>query len=281
MLMSFFNPEALMRSVGVIDEVTMGHLRTHWEGKYYLEAYSTLKQHTFDLSCWLFMSITDPQLVSRLADHFHVFLKGVVDLPLKVPGTNFYQSKKAADSIRKELQMLVKRRQTELEKKTASSARHHVAPDLLIIKYLSELPHVLEKVIAEQREIAASKGRGELLHWGFMEDEILLECHLGSHEDDCASIWFFLRGPDRDPNYYPRTLTFDESRFEGSGPAPNMYIPFGGGLRMCLGLEFTRAELLVFLHNLVNQFHWSLVNPDEKIIYEPMPKPVEGLPIRL
>lgn len=32
LLMSFFNPEALMRSVGVIDEMTKDHLRTHWEG---------------------------------------------------------------------------------------------------------------------------------------------------------------------------------------------------------------------------------------------------------
>ncbi|KAI6685634.1 hypothetical protein NL676_031547 [Syzygium grande] len=85
----------------------------------------------------------------------------------------------------------------------------------------------------------------------------------------------------KEPNYYPRALTFNESRFEGSGHAPYTYVPSGGGLRMCLGPEFTRAELLVFLHNLVNQFHWSLVNPDEKIIYESMPMPVEELPIRL
>ncbi|KAI6698466.1 hypothetical protein NL676_018585 [Syzygium grande] len=200
LLMSFFNLEALMRSVGVIDEATKDHLRTHWEGKDQLEAYSTLKQHTFELACRLFMSITDPQLVSRLAEHFHVFLRGVIDLPINVPGTKFYRAKKAADSIRKELQVLVKQRRMELEKKTASPSQdlmsHLIAngdengklmPEVeiinnmlnllfaghdtststlvLIIKYLSELPHVLEKFIAEQREIAASKAREELLQW--------------------------------------------------------------------------------------------------------------------
>ncbi|KAI6685636.1 hypothetical protein NL676_031549 [Syzygium grande] len=84
-----------------------------------------------------------------------------------------------------------------------------------------------------------------------------------------------------DPNYHPRTLTFDESRFEGLGPALYTYVLFGGRPRMCLGLEFARAELLVFLHNLVIGFHWSLVNPGEKIINDPMPIPVKGLPIRL
>ncbi|KAF8041132.1 hypothetical protein BT93_B3144 [Corymbia citriodora subsp. variegata] len=204
MLMSFFNPEALMRSVGIIDEVTKDHLRTHWEGKDQLEAYSTLKQHTFDLACRLFMNITDPQLISRLAGHFHVFLRGVVDLPLNVPGTDFYWSKKAVDSIRKELRALVKQRRAEMENKTASPSQdiitHLIAngdengklmPEaeiinnvlmllfaghdtststlVLIIKYLSELPHVLEKVVAEQREIAASKAQGELLQWGDLQ----------------------------------------------------------------------------------------------------------------
>ncbi|XP_056165124.1 beta-amyrin 28-monooxygenase-like [Syzygium oleosum] len=340
MLMSFFNPEALMRSVGVIDEFTKDHLRTQWEGKDRLEAYSTLKQHTFSLACRLFMSITDPQIVSRLADHFHVFLRGVVGLPLDVPGTSFYQSKKAANSIRKELRVLVKWRRTELERKTASPSQdimsHLIAngdengklmPEaeiinnmlnllfaghdtststlVLIIKYLSELPHVLEKVIAEQREIAASKARGELLQWGDLQKmryswNAILEVMrmtapiYGSFRE--ALVDFTYEGytipkgwklhwsacsTHTDRNYHPRTLTFDESRFEGSGPAPYTYVPFGGGPRMCLGLEFARAELLVFFHNLVIGFHWSLVNPDEKIIYDPMPIPVKGLPIRL
>ncbi|XP_048137011.1 beta-amyrin 28-monooxygenase-like [Rhodamnia argentea] len=340
MLMSFFNPEALMRIVGVVDEVTKDHLRIHWEGKDQLEAYSTLKQHTFDLACRLFMSITDPQLVSRLADHFHVFLRGVVDLPLNVPGTNFYRSKKAADSIRKELRVLVKQRRAELEKKTASPSQdimtHLIAngdengklmPEaeiinnmmnllfaghdtssstlVLIIKYLSELPHVLEKVVAEQREIAASKAGGELIQWGDLQKmryswNVISEVMrmtapvYGSFRE--ALVDFTYEGytipkgwklhwsactTHGDPDYHPRAPTFDESRFEGSGPAPYSYVPFGGGPRMCLGLEFARVELLVFLHNLVNGFRWSLVNPDEKIIYDPMPIPVGGLPIHL
>ncbi|KAL3753609.1 hypothetical protein ACJRO7_000939 [Eucalyptus globulus] len=323
LLMSFFNPEALMRSVGVIDEMTKDHLRTHWEGKDQLEAYSTLKRHTFELACRLFMSITDPQLVSRLAEHFHVFLRESLPSPSM-----------------KELRVLVKQRQTELERKTASPLQdvmsHLIANEeengklmpeveiinnmlnllfaghdtssstlMLIIKYLSELPHVLEKVIAEQREITASKARGELLQWEDLQKmryswNVISEVMrmsapiYGSFRE--ALVDFTYEGytipkgwklhwsacaTHTDPTYYPRTLTFDESRFEGSGPAPYSFVPFGGGPRMCLGLEFARVELLVFLHNLVEGFHWSLVDPDEKISYDPMPIPVKGLAIRL
>lgn len=76
-------------------------------------------------------------------------------------------------------------------------------------------------------------------------------------------------------------MKFDPSRFEGAGPTPYSYVPFGGGPRMCIGKEYARVEILVFLHNVVNDFRWNLLVPDEKIIYDPMPTPVEGLPIGL
>lgn len=85
----------------------------------------------------------------------------------------------------------------------------------------------------------------------------------------------------RDPSLFKDSNEFDPSRFEGTGPVPYSYVPFGGGPRMCLGKEFARLEILIFLHNLVKKFRWDLANPGEKIIYDPIPTPVEGLPIRL
>nr|XP_009760006.1 PREDICTED: beta-amyrin 28-oxidase-like [Nicotiana sylvestris] len=84
-----------------------------------------------------------------------------------------------------------------------------------------------------------------------------------------------------DPEYYPNATSFDPSRFEGAGPAPFSYITFGGGPRMCIGKEFARLEMMVFLHIIVRKFRWKLVVPDERIIYDPMATPVEGLPIKL
>jgi cytochrome P450 len=50
---------------------------------------------------------------------------------------------------------------------------------------------------------------------------------------------------------------------------------------MCLGQEFARLEILVFMHNIVKCFKWDLVNPDEKFKYDPMLEPENGLPIQL
>ena len=84
-----------------------------------------------------------------------------------------------------------------------------------------------------------------------------------------------------DPTLFSNPEKFDPSRFEAEGPTPFSYVPFGGGPRMCLGQEFARLEILVFIHNIVKRFKWDLVNPDEHFKYDPMLEPEKGLPVRL
>nr|AZS32334.1 CYP716 family cytochrome P450 monooxygenase [Lagerstroemia speciosa] len=340
MMMSFFNVEALAKCIPTMEDVTRRHIAAQWQGEEEVKVYPTIKHYTFELACRLFMSIDEPDLISRLFSHFNVFLKGVISIHLNLPGTRFYHAVRASDAIREELQAVVRRRRVDMEKKVASPDQDILSyllanPDetgkfmpeievvnnmlnllfaghdtssstiTLIMKYLAELPRVHEKVLKEQREIAASKAPGELLSW---EDLRRMRCSwnvvsevmrmtppvTGSFREALVDIelegytipkgWKLLWSAaftHKDPELYPNVTEFDESRFEGSGPPPFSYVPFGGGPRMCLGKEFARMEMLVFLHNVVNQFDWELSIPSEKIIYDPMPTPVEGLPIRL
>ena len=82
-------------------------------------------------------------------------------------------------------------------------------------------------------------------------------------------------------DYFPEPEKFDPSRFEGKGPAPYTFTPFGGGPRMCPGNEYARVVTLVFMHHLVTKFKWETVFPNEKITIAPFPTPTKGLPIRL
>jgi cytochrome P450 family 135 len=51
----------------------------------------------------------------------------------------------------------------------------------------------------------------------------------------------------RSPEHYPDPLVFRPERFVGQRPDPNVWLPFGGGSRRCLGAAFALTEMRVVL----------------------------------
>ncbi|KAH7849579.1 hypothetical protein Vadar_019938 [Vaccinium darrowii] len=154
-------------------------------------------------------------------------------------------------------------------------------------------------------EIAKSKAEGELLNWddiqrmkyswnvacevmrlappvqGAFREAINDFVYNGFSVPKGWKIYWSTHSTHRNPEFFPEPLKFDPSRFEGSGPAPYTFVPFGGGPRMCPGKEYARLEILMFMHHLVWRFKWKKNIPDEKIIVDPLPKPEKCLPILL
>jgi hypothetical protein len=42
-------------------------------------------------------------------------------------------------------------------------------------------------------------------------------------------------------------------------PKPFSYVPFGGGLRECLGKEFARLEMKLFAAKIIRELEWELL----------------------
>jgi cytochrome P450 family 135 len=57
----------------------------------------------------------------------------------------------------------------------------------------------------------------------------------------------------RSPKLYPEPLEFRPERFVGQRPDPNVWIPFGGGTRRCLGAAFALTEMRVVLGEVLRQ----------------------------
>jgi cytochrome P450 len=55
---------------------------------------------------------------------------------------------------------------------------------------------------------------------------------------------------NRRPELYPDPERFDPDRFLGRAPGTYTWIPFGGGIRRCLGAAFAQFEMETVLHEL-------------------------------
>ncbi|CAM6013127.1 unnamed protein product [Sphagnum balticum] len=172
-----------------------------------------------------------------------------------------------------------------------------------ILKYLSLNPHCLHEVVKEQEEIAKVKAGAPLnwedtqkmkYTWWVMQEtlrlqppavggfrESLKEFEYGGFRIPKGSkVLWSVWNSHMSPIFFPNPTKFDPSRFE-QGPPPCTFVPFGGGPHMCIGNEFAKTETMVFLHYLVLNYEWSLVDPNEKISYNPMPIFEKGLPLKV
>lgn len=86
-----------------------------------------------------------------------------------------------------------------------------------------------------------------------------------------------------DSDIFENPTKFDPSRFEKQAPSPPpfSYIAFGGGPRMCPGIELAKMETLTMIHHLVTRFTWELVKKDESFKRLPLPKFDHGLLVRI
>ncbi len=88
----------------------------------------------------------------------------------------------------------------------------------------------------------------------------------------------------KDEDIYPESDRFDPNRFDPDKPADKQasfgYIPFGGGLRECIGKEFARLEMRLFASKILQNYQWELVeNQNLELITVPIPRPRDGLKV--
>ena len=66
-------------------------------------------------------------------------------------------------------------------------------------------------------------------------------------------IVLLLDAVNRDPDSYPDPDEFRPERFLGSRPQPYAWIPFGGGIKRCIGAAFAMCELVTVPHTVLRE----------------------------
>ncbi|KAH7845901.1 hypothetical protein Vadar_007206 [Vaccinium darrowii] len=199
-LRDFLKPVALQGYISSMDRIAQRFFANHWEEKDMVVAFPLTKNYNFSVASHLLMSVEDPKLFAILENHLGVLAKGIVSVPIDLPGTPYNRAIKASNVIKKELLAIVRQRKIDLAEGRATPIQDVLSQMLLtsddngnfmaeadiankilalslgsydsvssvcasIVKYLAELPEVYQGVYQEQLEIAKSKAPGELLNW--------------------------------------------------------------------------------------------------------------------
>ena len=116
--------------------------------------------------------------------------------------------------------------------------------------------------------------------------QVIEDCQFqGYHIPQGWNVQYPIRTTHQDATLYPNPKQFDPQRFASENVADKQplfgYVPFGGGLRECLGKEFAKLEMKIFAAMLVRRCQWKLLpNQDLTLIAIPTPHPRDGLQVK-
>ena len=165
---------------------------------------------------------------------------------------------------------------------------------------------VLSHLIAEQEQIGTSKplNMEELKQMTYLEQvlteilrtippvgavfrTVIKECNFNGYRFPKGwNVTCEINFTHQDSDIYKTPEQFLPERFSSerlsSSTRRNGYIPFGGGVRECLGKEFARLEMKIFAVRLLRGYSWRLLsNQDLTLEMIPVPRPRDGLKVSL
>ncbi|PON96135.1 Cytochrome P450 [Trema orientale] len=172
----------------------------------------------------------------------------------------------------------------------------------LAVKYLSDCPAALQQLREENMKLKRLKDQlGEPLCWSdylslpFTQTVITETLRVGNiiigvmrkamkdveikgyliPKGWCAFAYF--RSVHLDENHYDWPYEFNPWRWQEKDTSNINFTPFGGGQRLCPGLDLARLEASIFLHHFVTQFRW--VAEEDTIINFPTVRMKRRMPI--
>ncbi|KAM6549818.1 hypothetical protein CsatB_021494 [Cannabis sativa] len=274
------------------------HLDRKWSEKEDISLYRSTKIMTFTIvfECLLGISVKPGML-----ETFERVLEGVFALPVQFPGSKFSRATKARSEIEKMIVEEVREKRIQMESRGGGerTGRRDVA--VSISRWNDSRRDQRRR---EHLDLTIDKRPGESLTlddikkmkytWQVARESMrLFPPIFGSFRKAIVDIeyqgftipkgWKVLwtaYGTHYNAECFQDPSSFNPSRFDEPVP-PYVFLPFGGGPRVCAGYQLAKLIILIFVHFVVKRYDWSLLYPDETITMDPLPFPSHGMPIKI
>uniref|UniRef100_A0A4W5JZP1 Cytochrome P450 26A1 n=1 Tax=Hucho hucho TaxID=62062 RepID=A0A4W5JZP1_9TELE len=305
-IMRAFSRDALEHYIPVIQEEVRSAVREWLEKDSYVLVYPEMKRLMFRIAMRILLGFDPDQIKTNeqeLVEAFDEMIKNLFSLPVDVPFSGLYRGLKARnlihskieENIQKKLdsgkevkhrdalqQLIDTSRNSDEPFKTLGVAGSLVVREELGVDLLGQNVNieVLEQlkytgcVIKETLRINPPVPGGfrvalktfQLNGYQIPKGWTVIYSICDTH--DVADV--FPNKEEFNPERFTDKSSEDSSRFN--------YIPFGGGSRMCVGKEFAKVLLKIFLVELTLQCNWTLSNGPPTMKTGPTVYPVDNLP---
>ncbi|XVF79983.1 hypothetical protein PTKIN_Ptkin15bG0034000 [Pterospermum kingtungense] len=180
------------------------------------------------------------------------------------------------------------------------------AATTLAIKFISDHPHVLEELTKEHEAILNARDNESELTW--QEYKSMTFTHMVINETvRLANIvpgifrkvvkdveikgytipagWLVMVVPEAVhlcTDKYHNPLEFNPWRWQGQElhAGSKTFMAFGGGIRLCVGADFAKLQIAIFIHHMITKYRWSVAK-GEDIVRKPALMFPNGLHIRI
>jgi retinoid hydroxylase len=148
--------------------------------------------------------------------------------------------------------------------------------NLEILKQMTYLEQVLKEILRVAPPVVRSGSR-----------KVLQSCEFGGYSIPKGwDVYYQIPETHQDSQVYTHPEQFDPDRWSEKRSQDKQkafsHIPFGGGIRECLGKEFARLEMKLFAALLVRNYMWELV-PGQNLerVVLPFSRPRDGLKVKV
>lgn len=333
------SPQLKTRMTKEIEKYVFTSMGT-WKDKELIYMQEETKSITFPVLVKVLMGINPGEDLEYLKEEFGEFIKGLICLPIKLPGTRLYKSLKAKKRLLKIVKKIVEEKKLKIEsirgdhdvmdavEVLLSDIGESLPPDFisgniiemmipgeesvpmlmtLAIKYLSDCPLAVKQLMEENMELKRQKKHStenyvwtDYMSLPFTQNVISETLRMANIvnavwrkalKDVEIKGYFIPKGwcmlasfssVHMDEENYASPYQFDPWRWQSKGGHignNNNFTPFGGGHRLCPGLEFSRLEVSIFLHHFITSYSWEA--EEDCIINFPTVKMKKKLPIRV
>ncbi|VAH49532.1 unnamed protein product [Triticum turgidum subsp. durum] len=252
----------------------------------------------------MIFSITAKRLISydssssdgKLWKQFDAFLQGLLAFPLYIPGTAFYKCMQGRKNVMKILKELLNERKKATcresvdfidilindlkDNKTLMNEK--IALDLLFLLLFAGFETTSSGITATLKFLTGDpKALQELtvIHEALrlaniapvMFRKATEEVHIKGYTIPKGSkIMVNPSSIHLDPTIYKDPNAFNPWRWKDTtepvGGSSKDFMAFGGGLRLCVGADFAKLQMAIFLHCLVTKYSWKVIKGGKMVL---------------